>query len=111
MTDISTTCVEVILKVEVSWITSINGIKLWLLTWLVNYVAMLLVVFQLSCGVIGYEDSKCEPGAFWSIFCHSDNGRFIVSQISNQTNGEPLSKLVIFSQGCQRCSVKDKLMK
>ena len=64
VTDISTTCVEVILKVEVSWITSINGIKLWLLTWLVNYVAMLLVVFQLSCDVIGYEDSKCEPGAF-----------------------------------------------
>ena len=30
---------------------------------------------------------------------------------SNQTNGEPLNKLVTFSQGCQRCSAKDKLMK
>ena len=30
---------------------------LWLLIWLVNYVAMLLVVCQLSRDVIGYEDS------------------------------------------------------
>ena len=33
------------------------GIILWLLIWLVNYVAMLLVVCQLSPDVIGYEDS------------------------------------------------------
>ena len=38
-------------------ITSVDGIKLWLLTWLVNDVAMLLVVCQLSRDVIGYEDS------------------------------------------------------
>ena len=36
---------------------SVDGIKLWLLTWLVNYVKMLLVVCQLSHDVIGYEDS------------------------------------------------------
>ena len=30
---------------------------------------------------------------------------------STQTNGEPLNKLVPFSQGRQRCSAKDKLMK
>ena len=29
----------------------------WLLVWLVNYVATLLVVYQLSRDVIGYEDS------------------------------------------------------
>ena len=27
---------------------SVDGIKLWLLTWLVNYVAVLLVICQLS---------------------------------------------------------------
>ena len=32
-------------------------IILWLLIWLVNDVAMLLVVCQLSSDVIGYEDS------------------------------------------------------
>ena len=37
--------------------TSVDGIILWLLIWLVNYVAMLLVVCQLSSDVIGYEDS------------------------------------------------------
>ena len=38
-------------------ITSVDGIILWLLIWLVNYVTMLLVVCQLSRDVIGYEDS------------------------------------------------------
>ena len=37
--------------------TSVDGIILWLLIWLVNYVAMLLVVCQLSLDVTGYEDS------------------------------------------------------
>ena len=37
--------------------TSVDGIILWLLIWLVNYVVMLLVVCQLSRDVIGYEDS------------------------------------------------------
>ena len=36
---------------------SVDGIILWLLIGLVNYVAMLLVVCQLSRDVIGYEDS------------------------------------------------------
>ena len=36
--------------------TSVDGIILWLLLWLVNYVVMLLVVCQLSRDVIGYED-------------------------------------------------------
>ena len=40
--------------------TSVDGIILWLLIWLVNYVAMLLVVCQLSRDVIGYEDSNCQ---------------------------------------------------
>ena len=48
---------EVIFRVKVSCITPVDGIILWLLPWLVNYVAMLLVVFQLSRDVIGYEDS------------------------------------------------------
>ena len=37
VTDVSTTCVVVIVKVKVSCIMSMDGIKLWLLTlWLVN---------------------------------------------------------------------------
>ena len=57
VTDVSTTCAVVIFSVKVSYTTSFDGIKLWLLTWLVNYVAMLLVVCQLSRDVIGFEDS------------------------------------------------------
>ena len=38
----------VIFGVKVSCITSVDGIILWLWIWLVNYVAMLLVVCQLS---------------------------------------------------------------
>ena len=38
-------------------VLNVDGIKLWLLTWLVNYVAILLVVCQLSRDVIGYVDS------------------------------------------------------
>ena len=56
-TDVSTTCAVVIFRVKVSCVTSVDGIILWLLIWLVNYVAMLLVVCQLSRDVIGYEDS------------------------------------------------------
>ena len=37
---------------------SVDGIILRLLIWLVNYVAMLLVICQLSRDVIGYEDSQ-----------------------------------------------------
>ena len=55
--DVSTTWAVVIFRVNVSCITSVDGIILWLLIWLVNYVAMLLVVCQLSSDVIGYEDS------------------------------------------------------
>ena len=40
-----------------SCITSVDGILLWLLIWLVNHVTMLLVVCQLGRDVIGYEDS------------------------------------------------------
>ena len=36
---------------------SVDGIILWLLVLLVNYIAMLLVICQLSGDVIGYEDS------------------------------------------------------
>ena len=48
VTDVSTTCVVVVFRVKVSCITSVDGITLWLLIWLVNYVAMLLVICQLS---------------------------------------------------------------
>ena len=53
VTNVSTTCAVVIFRVKVSCIMSVDGIILWL----VNYVAMLLVVCQLSRDVIGYEDS------------------------------------------------------
>ena len=55
VTDVSATCAVVIFRVKVTFITSVDGIILWLLIWLVNYVAMLLVVCQLSCDVIGYK--------------------------------------------------------
>ena len=57
VTDVSTTCTVVIFRVKVSCITSVGDIILWLLIWLVNYIAMLLVVCQLSRDVIGYGDS------------------------------------------------------
>ena len=44
VTDVWTTCAVVIFRVKVSCITSVDGIILWLLIWLANYVAMLLVV-------------------------------------------------------------------
>ena len=50
-------CAVVIFRVIVSCITSVDGIILWLLILLVNYVAMLLVLCELSRDVIGYEDS------------------------------------------------------
>ena len=40
-----------------SLIMSVDGIILWLLVLVVNDVAMLLVICQLSGNVIGYEDS------------------------------------------------------
>ena len=56
MTDLSwTTCAVLIFRVKVSCIASIDGIVLWLLTRLVNYVTK-LVVCQLSRDVIGYKD-------------------------------------------------------
>ena len=36
---------------------SFDGIKLCLLTWFLNYVAMLLVICQLKNNIIGDEDS------------------------------------------------------
>ena len=57
LTDVSTTCALVIFRVAVNCITSVDAVKLWLLTWLVNQVSMLFVVCQLSRYVIGYEDS------------------------------------------------------
>ena len=50
-------CAVVIFRVIVKRITSVDGIILWLLILLVNYVAMLLVVCELSRDVIGYEGS------------------------------------------------------
>ena len=41
------------------------------LIWLVNYVAMLLVVCQLSRDVNGYEDSQSVIGGFQSVDGHS----------------------------------------
>ena len=57
VTGLLTTCAVVILRVTVSYITSVDTIVLWLMICLVNYVAMLLVVCQLSRDVIGYEHS------------------------------------------------------
>ena len=57
-----TDCPVVIFWVKMSSIMSLDGIILWLLTWLVNYVVMLLAVCQLSHDVIGYEDSS---NYFW----------------------------------------------
>ena len=58
MTDVSTTCAVVIFRVKVSRITLVDGIILWLLIWLVNYVAMLLIGrLSVKRDVIGYEDS------------------------------------------------------
>ena len=48
-------CGIVIFRVKVSCITSVVGIKLGILTLLVNKVLILLVVCQLSRDVIGYE--------------------------------------------------------
>ena len=45
-------CTVVIFRVKVSCIKSVDGIILWLLVWLVNYVAMFLVVCQLSLDVM-----------------------------------------------------------
>ena len=59
MSDVRTTRVVVIFRVKVSCITAVGGIKLWLLTCLVYYVAMFLVICHLSPDVIGSEDSKC----------------------------------------------------
>ena len=42
VTDVSTTCAVVIFRVKVSCITSVDGVILWILTWLVNYVANVL---------------------------------------------------------------------
>ena len=48
VTDVSTTCAVVIFRVKVSCITSVDGIILWLLIWLVNYVEMLFCRLSLS---------------------------------------------------------------
>ena len=42
---------------RVNVVLNVDGIKLWLLTWLVNYITILLGVCQLSRDVIGYVDS------------------------------------------------------
>ena len=72
VTDVSTTSAVVIFWFKVSCITSVDGIILWLLTWLVNEVAMLLVVCQLSRSC--YKDSKCH----WCVSIH------LLSQFSNR---------------------------
>ena len=58
VTVVLTTCVVIIFRIKAKCITSVDGIILWLLIWLVNYITMLLVICQLSHDVIGYvEDS------------------------------------------------------
>ena len=63
-----------------SCISSVDGIKLWLLASLVNYVPILLVTCQLSRDVIVYEeDSKCD----WCVslrFLSQWKRSFIISQ-------------------------------
>ena len=54
----------VIFRVKVSCITSVDGIKLWLLIWLVNYVALLLVKTQRTFEMIpGFK-----PFIWWIYF-------------------------------------------
>ena len=48
VTDVSMTCAVLIFRVKVSCITSVDGIILWLLIWLVIYVAMSTDVIQLT---------------------------------------------------------------
>ena len=48
MIDVSTTCAVVIFRVKVSCITSVEGIILWLLIWLVNYVALWLLFLAMK---------------------------------------------------------------
>ena len=47
VTDLSTSCTVVTFGIKVSCITSVDGIKLWLWTWLVNLVTILLVICKL----------------------------------------------------------------
>ena len=61
---------------------SVDGIKLWFLTWLVSKVAMLLVVYQLSRDVIGYENSLNVIGAFPSVFLSQLNSRLVLVKLS-----------------------------
>ena len=62
---VSTTCAVVIFsRVKASCVTS--AVSLWLLTWSVNKVVILLVVCQLSSDVIGYEDSLNRRKDTWT---------------------------------------------
>ena len=55
VTDVSTTRVVVIFKVEENFTTSVDVIKKTLFIDLIGQVAMLMVVCQLSHDVIGYD--------------------------------------------------------
>ena len=46
VTDVLKTYSVLILRVKMSYIKSVDGISLWLLTWLLNKFAMLLVFCQ-----------------------------------------------------------------
>ena len=80
--DILTTCVVVIFRVKVTGIMSVDGIKLWLLNWLINYyVVMLLVLCQLNRDVIVYEDTKCHWCNDFDLSIATIQQLFTVSQI------------------------------
>ena len=70
VTDVSTTCVVVIFRVKVSCITSVDGIKLWLLTWFVNKSRYYWSSVRKSFTLLAMK-TRNVIGAFRSAYCHS----------------------------------------
>ena len=66
VTDVSTICAVVIFRVKVSGITSVDGIKLWLLTWLVDYWSSISEAVMLLA-----MKTRDVIDAIRSVYCHS----------------------------------------
>ena len=65
VTDVSTICAVVIFRVKVSGITPVDGIKLWLLTWLVDYWSSISEAVMLLA-----MKTRDVIGAIRSVYCH-----------------------------------------
>ena len=88
-----------IFRVKVNCITSVDGIILWLLIWLVNYVAMFLVVVQLNRDVIQdyvHPDDQTQPTFEIYIYIHILSGfcKFIVNYRDPLLDQEPITRSV-----------------